>query len=514
MLSELVNAQNWPKIYTGMNAWADYVIQTYDKGYVILGTKTNYKIGWIIKTDINGNILWDKKLGSGQYKIYPENIEQTQDNGFVIGGTTMQLGNHDDAFILKLNSCAELEWCKIFYTPSIDNDLGGCVRQTPDGGYILLGHYNDLNLKNRVNLFRFNSNGQLLWHYSYPPIDTLLFNEDEYDIYVSSDGFLLTGEGYYPGPGIPPGYGAYRPYFIKTDTVGITQWETIYGKGTYFWGQGFQSISNNNNYFSATRHSDTSGYDHPALTKILHNGDTSYSVDLVQNCYLGIANTIVKKDDTTMILGIAWAPDNVNGPVGLVKTDTLGNILQSVIFLNNDATIAAIAKSFDNKYFSVTTDFAPSGHIYAWKVNSNLVYDTNYNHPYLYDSLCPSGIVSDTIIPNCDLIVDIQEPFNNPESTHLKVFPNPTSNHITVEFPKYLELNSGLSNFQATTIYHQWNFTSLEAYNLNGERMFQKDIPKDQVQLEMDVSNWPKGMYFFRLVYNKQSVANEKVILN
>ena len=514
LIIPLIHAQNWPKIYTGMNAWADWVIQTYDKGYVILGTKTNNKIGWIIKTDINGNILWDKKLGSGQYTIYPMNIEQTMDNGFIIGGTTMQIGNQEDAFILKLNTCAELEWCKIIYTPTIHDDLGWCVKPTLDGGYLLLGSYNDPNPKNRINLFRFDGNGQLLWHYSYPP-DSLLFDDDADDILVDTDGFLLSGSGYYPGPGIPPGYGAIRPYYIKTDTSGITLWKTIYGEGTYYWGHAFQTIKGaNNNYYSAARHNDTTGNDYPALVKLFHNGDTSYSVNLTQNSYLGIATTINIKDDTSLILGIAWSPDNGPGPVGLVKTDTLGNVLQSITFLNNDVTIAATAKSFDNKYFSVSTLYTPSGHIYAWKVNKNLVYDSIYHHPFVYDSLCSYPIESDTIVPNCDLIVDVQEPIENPETTNLKVFPNPGKTYITIELPKYLKLNSGISNFQSTTIYHQWKSTILEAFDLNGRQVFQKEIPRDQTQLEIDVSIWSRGMYFFRLIYNKQMVAGEKVIID
>jgi len=319
LIIPLVHAQNWPKTYTGMNAWADWVIQSYDKGYVILGSKTNYKIGWIIKTDINGNILWEKKINSGQFTIYPGNIEQTLDNGFIIGGTTAQIGNQGDAFILKLNSCAEQEWCKILYTPLIPYDQGRCVKQTLDGGYLLLGSYNDPNPKNRINLFRFDGSGQLLWHYYYPP-DSLLFNEDADDIYFDSDGFLLTGSGYYPGPGIPPSYGAIRPYYIKTDTSGITLWKTIYGRETYYWGHAFRTTKGgNNNYYSASRHNDTTGIDYPALVKLFHNGDTSYSANLIQNSYLGLATTINMKDDTTLILGIAWSPINGPGPTGLVS---------------------------------------------------------------------------------------------------------------------------------------------------------------------------------------------------
>ncbi|MCX6281821.1 MAG: hypothetical protein NTU51_07655 [Bacteroidetes bacterium] len=140
-------AQTWPKTYTTMEAGALWVIQNYDKGYLILGSKFNFKLGWIIKTDINGNMLWNKKIGNGQYEIFVKNIEQTHDNGYIISGTTKQNGNQEDAFILKLNSCGELEWCKIIYTPSIPYDQGWRVKPTLDGGYMLLGLYNDSNPK-------------------------------------------------------------------------------------------------------------------------------------------------------------------------------------------------------------------------------------------------------------------------------------------------------------------------------------------------------------------------------
>ena len=141
LISVRLFAQNWPKTYIAINAMSNWVIENYDKGYIILGTKIDYKIGWIIKTDINGNMLWNKAIELGNI-IYRQNIEQTQDNGFTLGDKIDKMGNQNDAFILKLNSCAELEWCKIIYTPTIPNDLGWCVKSLSDG-YLLLGYGND-----------------------------------------------------------------------------------------------------------------------------------------------------------------------------------------------------------------------------------------------------------------------------------------------------------------------------------------------------------------------------------
>ena len=83
--------QNWVKIYgIDLNANAYYVIETYDHGYITAAQIQYGKYTWIYKTDINGNLLWDKKIGTGLENLFfsPMNIEQTLDNGYVIAGST------------------------------------------------------------------------------------------------------------------------------------------------------------------------------------------------------------------------------------------------------------------------------------------------------------------------------------------------------------------------------------------------------------------------------------------
>jgi hypothetical protein len=107
-----VIAQNWPLIYgDNINANVSKIIETYDKGYIICGwiyknpNFTDY--GWIIKTDINGNILWDKKVGDGNYGMHFSDIIRTMDNGYIISGSTGKYNNLTtfDAAFYKLNCC-------------------------------------------------------------------------------------------------------------------------------------------------------------------------------------------------------------------------------------------------------------------------------------------------------------------------------------------------------------------------------------------------------------------------
>ena len=197
----------------------------------------------------------------------------------------------------------------------------------------------------------------------------------------------------------------------------------------------------------------------------------------------------------------------------IFKTDTLGNVIQSAILDTTSSGMVSSAKTFDNKFVSVATDCPNNCHIVAYKINSNLQWDSIYSHSYTYDSLCSHPITSDTIDPDCGLIVNVQEPLTSPETCKLQVFPNPTTNKLTIVFPKYLLVNDNSPPVKSTTIYHQWKSTILESYDLSGKLVFQREIPKDQTRLELDVSSWGKGMYFFRLSNNKNTVAGEKVVI-
>ena len=506
-------SQKWIKTYeTGYGA--KWIVEDYDKGYYILGVRAmDEGYGYIIKTDINGAILWSKHIGNGQYLISPENIELTSDNGLVMGGTISKYGNQQDAFILKLNACGDLDWCSDVYTPTLPNDIGWRVKQTSDNGYLLLGSYNNTDPKLRTNLFKFNSSGNLMWQQAYLP-DSAVFGDDSMDLSVDNTSYLITDWGYFPNPG--QGGGWERFYLIKTDTAGIKQWSCIYGASTYYYGTPFStSESLNGNYYSFGFHDVlNSSSSIPAMVKVLNNGSPSYNSDLLPNVGTGGIGTSTWLNNSILVVGGGWYVNSNGGADIILKIDTLGNVLQNNILDTTSNVIYNIVKTFDNKFVCIATDCPTSNcHIVAYKVNSDLQWDSIYNHPYTYDSLCSHHIVSDTIDPNCQLVVNVEEPLINPETHQMKIFPNPTSGKLTIILPKYLLVNDNTPPIKSETIYHQWKSTTLYAYDINGNQVFQKEIPKDLQQLVLDVSAWTKGMYFFKLIYNKTEVDGKKVIV-
>lgn len=505
-------AQQWINTYAP-NYFAKWTIESYDKGYVILGQRQdNQRFSQIIKTDINGNVLWSKKLGNMQYAMFANNVEITSDNGLVIGGSITKYDDQYDSYVLKLNACGELLWCSVIHTPTL-YDIGWQVRPTPDNGYILLGELNDPDPDLRTNLFKFDSLGNLLWHQAYLP-DSAAFGDDGRNLIIDNTGYLITAFCYYPEPGQTIGWERY--YQIKTDNMGVKLWSNIYGKSEHYFGQPITSIqSSSGNYYSFGWHNVVNSSNSvPAMVKVMNNGTDSYNQDIISNVGTGGIGSVCWIDDSTFFLAGGWAINMYKGTFVFFKSDTVGNVFQTVYMDTISGGSSYSTKTFDGKLLTISTDVLNAvPFIKAYKVNSNLQYDSLYTHIYTYDSLCPHPIVSDTIDPDCGLIVDVAEPFSKPETHQLKIYPNPVSEKLTVIFPKYLVVPDNSGAVKSITTYHQWKSTTLEVYDLKGDQHMQRTIPKDLEQIELNVSSWPKGMYFFRQVYNKKTVAGEKVIV-
>jgi hypothetical protein len=92
----------------------------------------------LIKTDTNGNKIWDKTLGGinhdGGYSV-----QQTNDKGYIITGYTDSFGAGDyDIWLIKIDGNGDKIWDRSF--GGIDNEYGYSVQQTNDEGYIITGY--------------------------------------------------------------------------------------------------------------------------------------------------------------------------------------------------------------------------------------------------------------------------------------------------------------------------------------------------------------------------------------
>ena len=503
-LSMQLFAQDWPKTYTG--AYASWLTESYDNGYFIAGPKNTYKYGMIFKTDINGDLLWKKTIGNGQGHWTIRSIEMANDSGFIISGSTKKYTYLGDPFIIKFNTCGEMEWCTVIKLGGTD-DYSKCAKVTPTNEYVLLTIYSDPNPNHHTQLYKFDSTGALIWRQDYPTQGNA-FEDTPRNLRIDSSTYLISGKCYYPDPGYPGGYE--RPYYICTDTAGNVNWRLVYGAVNGFHGMAFLPPlkSNTGFFYDITWHSNYC--DTPALIKFTESGEESYYQDLFPEACPGGHSAMNWLDDTTLVACVGGMV-NGNLQVKWIKADTLGIVHYNRYYTENWITGTQYAlMSRDGKITSLSKQ---SSTFYFYKLNSDLEFDSIYTMPRTYDSLCPYQIISDTVDPDCGLIVSIKDPEEYPELYQLKVYPNPATHKVTVEVPEFPQKLTGPAGFQATTVYHQWGSATLEVYDLFGRKVMEQTVIQGSGAVEINTSQWERGMYVVRLVYRGDTVATSKVVI-
>jgi hypothetical protein len=193
-----------------------YVQQTTDGGYIILGD--NYNIVWLIKTDDNGDIIWDKTY-EGDWSTYCRCVQQTTDGGYVITGKTEPFGGDSNVWLFKTDSTGNIVWNKTF--GGTDDDYSYSVRQTTDGGYILVGGTKSYGVGEiDVWLIKTDTNGNMIWYKTFGGAD-----------YDWGNCIQQTTDGGYIIVGATESFGspARDVYLIKTNSAGKLIWEKNFG---------------------------------------------------------------------------------------------------------------------------------------------------------------------------------------------------------------------------------------------------------------------------------------------
>ena len=198
------------------------VRQTSDGGYIIAGLTNSTGAGLrdvlLIKTNSTGVLQWSKTYG-GAADDEARSVEETADGGFIVSGFTQSYGSGYQMYLIKTNSTGNVTWSKTFGGGGLE--LGYSVKQTSDGGYVLLGYSDSYGSGlYDVLLLKLSAIGSITWSKTYGG------TADDYGlcIYITSDGgYIISGRTSSYGAG----GGDY--YLIKTDVNGVHQWSKAYG---------------------------------------------------------------------------------------------------------------------------------------------------------------------------------------------------------------------------------------------------------------------------------------------
>ncbi len=309
----------WEKTYGGEQGdYGSSVEQTSDGGYIIIGTTSSFRNGsqdiWLIKTDVNGDTTWTKTFGGTEYD-YGSSVKQTTDGGYIIIGGTSGSGNFD-FWLIKTDVSGDTTWTKTFGRS--ESDFAHSVEQTTDGGYIIAGQTNSLGTTVAdVWLIKTDANGDTAW--------TKTFGGTGYDsgysvVQTTDGGYIIIGE--------TQSYGAGNSdvWLIKTGINGDPSWTKTFG-GTEHdcdCGRSVQQTTDGGYIIAGETSSSEAGLD-VWLIKTGINGDPSWTKTFGGTEHDYGCSVEQTTDGGYIVGGYTFSFGAGNSDVWLIKTDVNGD---------------------------------------------------------------------------------------------------------------------------------------------------------------------------------------------
>jgi hypothetical protein len=284
----------WQKTYGGGGAGADSIQQTNDGGYIVAGTtymSNSFVDFWILKLLSNGDIEWQRTYGGSDHDL-AESIQQTTDGGYIVAGHTGSFGaGLYDFWVLKLDSNGDIEWQKTYGGSSFDQLYS--IQQTNDEGYIVAGDtmsFGDL-IYTDSWILKLSSNGDIEWQKTYggSRFDQL------YSIQQTNDGgYIVAGDTQSFGDLIDK-----DPWVLKLSSNGDIDWQYTYGESSFDHLYSIQQTSDGG-YVTAGMASPLR-YDDIIVLKLYSDGDIDPSCGFIAGSNALIVDTSISPENTSVI---------------------------------------------------------------------------------------------------------------------------------------------------------------------------------------------------------------------
>jgi len=310
----------WDRTFGGSSSDEAYAVQqTSDGGYILAGYTISFGAGWVdawlIKTDTNGNKVWETTFG-GSSTDFALAVQQTSDDGYILAGITDSFGaGYEDAWLIKTDADGNKIWDKTF--GGIHSDYAYAVQQTSDGGYILAGYTQSFGAgKEDAWLIKTDANGNKVWDKTFGGGNPDLAEAVQQ---TSDSGYILAG--------VTCSFGDKQgdAWLIKTDANGNKVWDKTFGGSNPDYAYAVQQTSDGGYILAGYTQSFGAGQYDAWLIKTDTNGNKVWDKTFGGSSN-DVANAVQQTSDGgyilagyTMSFGASWVD------AWLIKTDAWGN---------------------------------------------------------------------------------------------------------------------------------------------------------------------------------------------
>jgi len=280
----------WSKTFVGLVS--DSVIQTADGGYAILGHGEAYLRTVLIKTDLSGELQWEKEYESEVFggDNTAVSVVQTRALGYALFG--------EGGYLVKTDAEGNVQWKKILEVEGVSVGI-----QTINGHFLLVGNKREINGENVAWLLKTDEQGNILWNKTFTGGFSVNHVTETHD-----QGCAIAGNW------------NNNFWLAKIDSNSNSQWSHTYSYGEPSDLHFVSSIAKTKDggYLLAGGGDwRASGGIVPWLIKINFYGSEQWSLPY-ENITNNSFTSVVQTDDDGYILALNNSPD-------IVKTDTSGS---------------------------------------------------------------------------------------------------------------------------------------------------------------------------------------------
>jgi len=136
----------WNKTYGGSQSDKAYVIAETAGRCVAVGDTRSKGEGdsdaWIIKVDLNGNLLWERTVGGEGFDM-PACIACSNDGGHLVGGFTFSFGSGKrDFWLLKVDNAGNVPWSSTVGRSEYEEAYG--ILEVAENEFVMAGWTNSM----------------------------------------------------------------------------------------------------------------------------------------------------------------------------------------------------------------------------------------------------------------------------------------------------------------------------------------------------------------------------------